>query len=98
MPEPWEKPCPECEGDGLMWPGVEDIACDVCHGTGYVPMNTDELLEALLSAVGHVGFSLVPGGVMLLHSLDVDGGDGENFTGPTPADALRAALMAVADA
>lgn len=45
--DPTTKPCPDCPGDGSTW--VDQTPC-ACHGTGRVPMDTGELLEALFDA------------------------------------------------
>ena len=87
--KPWEKVCPWCSGDrdafcGKGCPGA-------CHGTGVVPMTTDEMLETLAAR----------GGITLSYIMDGDwmaamtSNPADEQYARTPADALRAALEAV---
>ena len=87
----WEKACPTGCANGY-WPRIfsEDLPCSTCHGTGYVPMTTSEMLEALPNGSIQVwkwmdGTYSVWLNMSVIHSNKY----------PTPDDALRAALEAV---
>jgi len=100
--DPTTKPCPcvchkpeEASGHGFrdeygVWQ-VEN--CHVCHGTGRVPMDTGELLEALFAEGWDVRLhrNIVEGVVVTLNN----GGCDLIRNGATLDEALRAATLAV---
>ena len=84
--DPTTKPCPYHQYPA-PW-------CNACHGTGRVPMDTGELLEALFADGWDVKIYRTAYGVR----VDVD--NGSDYLTPsgkfkTPDEALRAALRAV---
>ena len=81
--KPWEEACPSGQYAGTEEP--HDRHCALCHGAGYVPMTTDEMLEALKpTSLGYLG-----------EGWWVVEWDKSDVTARTPTDALRAALEAV---
>ena len=88
------KPCPYCGGKPEIGPCSGQWRSDGCHGTGRVPMDTGELLEALFADGWDVKIYRTAYGVR----VDVDNGSDYLTTSgkfKTPDDALRAALRAV---
>lgn len=100
MTEPrraWEKACPTCGGHGIrLSPLQDELPCLGCHGTGVVPMTTDEMLEALRTKCDgwcDLRFDRDRGEWMFsAYRYSVTPAE---FHGPTPDDALRAALESV---
>jgi hypothetical protein len=81
--KPWHKDCPARRHE--RYPGWASPCA--CHGTGYVPMNTDEMLEAL-SALGS-GFAVWQQGSWCVRVRGMYFGEMELI------DALRAAMEVV---
>ena len=94
--KPWEKACPACGGDGFADYSHTMPCGGPCHGTGYVPMTTDEMLEALLGSGGKGCDVLI---YRISTGVRVDVTTNRNrkkmFDRGTLDDALRAALTAV---
>ena len=92
--DPTTKPCPS-----KFWHHPEVVAqgepCCVCGGTGRVPMDTGELLEALFALGWDVKIYRTAYGVRVV--LLRNGSDYFTPSGKfnTPAEALRAAIRAV---
>jgi hypothetical protein len=101
--QPWEKACPaeHCiESRKYRW--CEGMRCDVeceCHGTGYVPMTTSEMLEALCETGRQdwltIGIAFGGDGELWVGTDNGPYGDCTSHDGKTFDDALRAALEAV---
>ena len=107
--KPWEKPCTSGSIKVDMDAGrvTHYPRCPACHGTGYVPMTTSEMLEALrerlpldgLMSLTYAGAEPDEWELVWEHEL-------RSHTRPwpgriiierlTPDEALRAALQAVA--
>ncbi len=84
---PWEKVCPVESGNDY---------CQECHGTGYVPMSTDEMLEALGDLCEYdLSCSICKFAVWIAPSPAYERDEIQTAWLDSPADALRAALEAV---
>ena len=84
--KPWEKACPSCAD--LVAIRMPSDGCPTCHGTGVVPMTTDEMWDALIEATNDdMDVCVCASGV----AISLNGSDYPDWV-PTLTDALRAAL------
>jgi hypothetical protein len=100
--DPTTKPCgidPGCNGTLVRDHGHDDSPCDICHGTGRVPLTTGELLDALRERLGDGAQLCGVNWVARLKRWQVVimfvAAPTARFDGDTPDDALRAALRSI---